>query len=133
MMTAFLFSVSLAQTVEVEVHGVEGGGTVGCALFVAGDGFPDDEDKARATTEVSAASARNGVVVCRFTGIAEPRVALAVMHDRDGNGKLNTNWAGLPREPYGFSNNVGLRTFGPPRFEDARFDRVPRIRIDLRD
>lgn len=46
--------------------------------------------------------------------------AVAVVHDRDGNGKLNTNLLGMPRERYGFSNDA-RGTFGPPSFDDASF------------
>lgn len=133
MISALLFSSTFAQTVEVEVHGVAGGGTIGCALFTSASGFPDDDAQAAAAVEVDASTARDGVVVCRFTGVAAGRLAISVMHDRDGNGKLNTNWLGQPREPFGFTNNVGLRTFGPPRFEDALVARAPRLRIDLRN
>lgn len=44
--------------------------------------------------------------------------AVAVVHDEDGNGELNTNFLGMPRERYGFSNDV-RGTFGPPSFGDA--------------
>ena len=45
--------------------------------------------------------------------------ALAVIHDENGNGRLDT-FAGIPREGYGFSRNPAVR-FGPPRFAAARF------------
>jgi uncharacterized protein (DUF2141 family) len=46
--------------------------------------------------------------------------ALVVIHDEDSNGKLNTNWLGIPTEGYGFSNNAkGL--LGPPKFPAASF------------
>jgi len=44
--------------------------------------------------------------------------AVAVVHDADDNGRLNTNLLGMPRERYGFSNDA-RGTFGPPSFEDA--------------
>lgn len=47
--------------------------------------------------------------------------AVIVYHDINANGKLDRNFLGIPREPYGFSNNPSTR-FGPPRFERARFD-----------
>ena len=45
--------------------------------------------------------------------------ALAVVHDENGNGRLDTS-VGIPREGFGFSRNAPAR-FGPPRFADARF------------
>lgn len=51
--------------------------------------------------------------------LPEGNYAIAVFHDVDDNFKLNTSRIGLPKEPYGFSNNV-KGTFGPPSFEDSR-------------
>ncbi len=43
-----------------------------------------------------------------------------IMHDLNGNGELDTNFVGLPKEPYGFSNNA-TANFGPPKWNDIRF------------
>lgn len=44
--------------------------------------------------------------------------SVVVFHDMDDNGELNTSRFGLPKEPYGFSNNAkGM--FGPPGFEQT--------------
>lgn len=45
--------------------------------------------------------------------------ALSVIHDENGNGKLDT-FAGIPREGVGFSRNPKLM-FGPPGFAAVRF------------
>ena len=64
-------------------------------------------------------------------GVAQGSYALAVYHDRNSNGKLDTNLLGIPVEPYGFSNNAhGL--LGPPSFSEARFQVTgPSIHIEL--
>jgi len=45
---------------------------------------------------------------------------VAVLHDENSNGKMDKNFAGIPLEPYGFSNNVRV-TLGPPKWEKAKF------------
>jgi uncharacterized protein (DUF2141 family) len=55
-----------------------------------------------------------------FGAIPTGAYALAVIHDENGNAKLDT-FAGIPREGVGFSRNPKL-SFGPPRFSAARFD-----------
>ena len=45
--------------------------------------------------------------------------AVAVIHDENGNAKLDT-FAGIPKEGFGFSRNPAIG-FGPPRFAAARF------------
>ncbi|MGC1242468.1 MAG: DUF2141 domain-containing protein [Chryseosolibacter sp.] len=45
--------------------------------------------------------------------------AVSVFHDRNGNGKLDTNALGIPKEGFAFGNNA-MGMFGPPSFEKAR-------------
>lgn len=52
---------------------------------------------------------------------APGRYAVVVVSDVNGNGKLDTNFLGIPKEPVGASHNPTSR-FGPPRFQDAAFD-----------
>lgn len=48
------------------------------------------------------------------------RYAVAIYHDANNSGKLNTNFFGIPTESYGFSNNA-MGTFGPPSFQETSF------------
>ena len=52
-------------------------------------------------------------------GLRHGHYALAVIHDENGNGRLD-KLAGIPREGFGFSRNPAIR-FGPPQFGAARF------------
>lgn len=56
----------------------------------------------------------------------------ALYHDRNGNGRLDKTTLGMPKEPYGFSNNARAK-FGPPAFDRAKFtvdsDRVIEIEV----
>jgi uncharacterized protein (DUF2141 family) len=61
--------------------------------------------------------------------------ALAVFHDRNNNGALDTNWLGIPSEGFGFSNNA-MGRFGPPSFADCLIhvpdDKSVTVSIQLR-
>ena len=46
--------------------------------------------------------------------------AVVVVHDEDGNGKLNRGFLGIPTELVGFSNNAKI-LFGPPSFDKTSF------------
>ena len=46
--------------------------------------------------------------------------AVSVFQDANKNNSLDTNFLGIPKEPYGFSNNPST-LFGPPNFEKASF------------
>lgn len=52
-------------------------------------------------------------------GLAPGDYAVAVIHDENGNGKLDKRLI-VPREGFGFSRNPAIR-FGPPDFADASF------------
>lgn len=51
---------------------------------------------------------------------APGRYALLVVHDENGNGKLDT-LLGVPREGFGFSRNPGIRV-GPPPYGAVQFE-----------
>lgn len=47
--------------------------------------------------------------------------AVAIFHDINDNGKLDTNFLGIPTEPYAFSNNPGVK-WRSPSYEETRFE-----------
>ena len=77
--------------------------------------FPDcsgDPDKRHFNLPASAA-------VIPLGGVTAGDYAIAIIHDENGNGKLDT-FAGIPREGVGFSRNPAIR-FGAPSFRSAQF------------
>ena len=47
--------------------------------------------------------------------------AVSVFHDENDNGKMDTNFMGIPKEDFGCSNDAkGL--MGPPKWNDAKFE-----------
>jgi uncharacterized protein (DUF2141 family) len=50
------------------------------------------------------------------------RYAVTVVQDVNSNGKMDTNFLGIPTEPVGLSRNPPAPSFGPPKFEDAAFN-----------
>lgn len=111
--TATLSSVETAD-ISITVTGLESDeGTVRIALFDGPDGFTDEPKLAEVVKPT-------GRVAEWKVSVAYGRYAVAAVHDADGDGRLDTNFLGMPRERYGFSN--GARgTFGPPSFQDASF------------
>jgi len=53
-----------------------------------------------------------------FNDLPPGHYAAVAFQDVNGNGKLDKNFLGFPKEPYGFSNNA-RGTAGPPAFSDA--------------
>lgn len=56
-----------------------------------------------------------------FHSIKKGVYAFSFFHDLNNNKKLDTNFLGIPKEPYGFSNNKKGR-FGPPKFSEASLE-----------
>jgi uncharacterized protein (DUF2141 family) len=93
-------------------------GTVACALFDSPDGFPIEY--LRYATSMMAIEIRDTQARCDFVAIPPGTYALVVIHDENRNGKLDTNWMGVPAEGYGFSSDVKA-TLGAPSFSAASF------------
>ena len=51
--------------------------------------------------------------------VPEGKYVIAIYHDENSNNELDTGFLGIPKEPYGFSNN--LKKMLPPSFEEATF------------
>ncbi|WP_245153538.1 DUF2141 domain-containing protein [Chlorobaculum sp. 24CR] len=92
-------------------------GNLYVALFNAKKGFPGKFDRAIRKTQIPASGAEHVVV---FGDAPFGVYAVAVQHDENGNGKLDSNFLGMPKEGVGTSNNPKSK-FGPPSFDDASF------------
>lgn len=46
--------------------------------------------------------------------------AFILYHDKNGDGKMNRNFLGIPKEAFGFSNNVRPK-LSKPTFEECKF------------
>lgn len=59
--------------------------------------------------------------VIRIENLSPGKYSFKYFHDENNNKKLDTNWLGIPREGFGFSNNPGIG-FGPPSAEKILFE-----------
>ena len=114
-------SMSPKKTLTVEVHNVlNRKGAVYFALFKPDGGFPMGTPNEGKKVLATAGSVQTTFQV-------EPGMyAIAVFHDENGNGKMDKNMFGVPKEPYGLSNNFRPR-FSAPTFSDCQ------IKVDNED
>lgn len=107
-----------AADVTVRVTGLEtSGGQVGCALYDSAAAFLDPSKAAAAMIGRPAERA----ATCSFSDLTPGTYAVAVFHDLNGNGVTDTNFLGLPKEPWGISVH-SEPLFRAPRFDDAAFE-----------
>jgi len=104
--------------VHVEIDGLRNDkGQVLCAISSSAEDFPKNGAKAAAHAK---SEITRGHAVCEFPGIAPGTYAVSAFHDENSNGKMDTNFVGIPREGVGASNNAKGH-FGPPKFNAAAF------------
>ena len=123
LMVASLPAVASAQSrcpgIHVKILDIRNStGTVACALFASPDGFP--VEFLRSATNVMVIKIRETQARCDFEDIPPGTYAMAVIHDENMDGKLETNMLGIPTEGYGFSNDVEGKS-GAPSFSAASF------------
>lgn len=108
-----------ASRLRVEISNLHSNqGSVYCAVYAEpGAGFPTDQSKAKTSVKVSI---KDRHALCEFADLAPGVYAVTMLHDENENGKMDTDWMGIPKEGYGATRDAkGI--MGPPKFKDAAF------------
>jgi uncharacterized protein (DUF2141 family) len=105
---------SALNVVEFKTSVSSNKGIVRCGLFTR-KGWLKKPLRA-ATATISGGSA-----LCVFERVPPGTLGISAFHDENSNGKLDTNFVGMPTEDYCASREA-RGTFGPPSFDDAKFD-----------
>jgi len=114
---ATLHAETLALTVNLKGFKSDKG-AVEVALFDRADAFPKNPEQAIAKRRAPIAG---GAATVEFRDLKPGIYAVSAYHDANGNGKIDTNFMGIPKEPTGASNDAKGR-MGPPSFKDAQFN-----------
>jgi len=105
-------------TVVVHVQGVTpAGGMVRLGLYDAAR-YPDDNSEPVAAADVRA---EPGETVITLRNVPPGTYAIETFQDVNGNNKMDTNWLGIPREPFGFSRDARPH-LSKPDFKDVKID-----------
>lgn len=104
----------------VEISGLKDAtGDVYVAVYNSDDDWLS-EDAVFASEKVAIADALDGELVRTELQLPLDDYALTVFYDADGDGELDTNFIGIPKEPFAMSNNA-VAKFGPPKYDEAVF------------
>ena len=111
-----LFSSDLTS-LEVEITDIPSSqGVIRVAVFNQEAGFPDNPKKAYRILSIPA---KKGSLTFTLDSLAEGQaIAISLLQDVNENGKLDTNMLGIPKEPYGTSNNPSA--WRKPSFPEAK-------------
>lgn len=64
--------------------------------------------------------AAEGSVTISTDALGAGEYGIRMFHDKNSNGKMDSNMVGIPKEPYGFSNSA-KGSFGPPKWAAVKF------------
>jgi uncharacterized protein (DUF2141 family) len=122
-------SKSVTLTVQI-VNARNANGLIRIALFQNDDGFPGDASRAL-RTQPAKIDPQTLTAQAVFSGIPQGTYAVMIFHDENGNGKLDKNMIGIPKEGYGASNNPAKK-MRPPNFDEAKFSLTPDQSIEVK-
>ena len=115
LLAAIATPAASAATVEVRVTAVAGGkGSVKVAVC-------DRERFLKQCAYAASAPAREGENVILVPNVPKGTWAVLAYQDENGNGELDRNLLGIPKENYGFSRDAASK-FGPPGFDEAAIE-----------
>jgi uncharacterized protein (DUF2141 family) len=113
---ASTLTAAVAATLNLTVEDIrDDEGRIAIAIFSGEAGFPSDDAKAVKRVFVPLKNPSRSVTIA-INDLPSGQYAIALFHDNNLSGKLETNLFGIPLKGYGFSNNVN------PSLRSARFD-----------
>jgi len=111
----FLHSTYLfAADITVRIDNPPESGNVALVLFNSANTFGDLRDPLR--VDIHPLDGRDEYLI---EDVEAGEYALMVYYDENGNGRMDKNFIGIPKEPLGFSNRY--RPKAPPAYERAAF------------
>jgi uncharacterized protein (DUF2141 family) len=84
-------------------------GTFEIGVFTSAEGFPNDRDPELGFSY----TADQSYVDIPLAKLKSQTIAIAIYQDINENGKMDKNFLGIPKEPYGFSLNPRIISSAP--------------------
>jgi uncharacterized protein (DUF2141 family) len=104
------WNLAAANTLSVRIQGLRS--DAGQVLIAVCTAETFQEGQCREERRLRTNDARTAI---EFQGLPTGAYAVKIVHDENGNGRLDTDWLGIPIEGYGLSNN-------PPKDRRPSFD-----------
>jgi uncharacterized protein (DUF2141 family) len=128
---AFAPALVSAETLTITIADIrESEGRLMIQVANSEKGFEFSEDSAAPPPVAISQLAEAGEMT--FEGTLPPGIYGArVLHDLNGNGEMDSNFVGMPKEPWAFSNNATGR-LGPAKWQDAKFEISGDTAVEIR-
>lgn len=109
--TVFITALNAQSNIQVEITNLRNEqGAVKLQLL--------DEKEKEVQSEIGII--KNGHCSITLSGVKNGKYAIRYYHDENANGELDTNFMGIPKEGYGFSNDA-YGKYGPKSFNEWIF------------
>ena len=92
-------------------------GTIRIGIYTSKNNFPDESDIFQHRIFNVP---KTGEILIKIKDLPYGEYAIALAHDENGNKKMDYRLLGMPKEPFGFSNNF-KPLFTAPDFEECAF------------
>ena len=130
----FLSFASWSGELKVTVENIKREGVLYMAVYDDKDAFESDRGENSEQRPGIVGGLIKAVEAGRAEGVIELRegtYAIGFYIDKNQNEKIDTNFLGIPKEQFGFSNDV-MGKFGPPSFEAASFVHKDETELTMR-
>lgn len=112
-------STAEVGTIALSIDNIRSGqGNVHIAIYDKEKHFAESLEPFRLQVQEAPA---DGKLVLKLDDLPFGRYAMAIYHDENGNGDLDKNLFGIPKEPYGFSNNPRAK-WSAPTYQETSFE-----------
>ena len=119
LMTLALLSIGMFTTAQVDLK-VEVTGLKSNKGQVIIGLYDSDKNFLKKTFKGNVAQINDKKASITFLNIPKGEYAVVIFHDANTNGKLDSNFMGIPKEDYAASNNA-KGFMGPPKYVDVKF------------
>ncbi len=126
LITSFLTNQNPQLTIQIDnIEAVKGDIRIG--VFNASDKFLKQGYTFK-TYKVAVTDTTQTIII---DDLPKGEYAFIMYHDKNGDGKMNRNLIGIPKEAFGFSNNVRPK-LSKPTFEACKFVLEDKLELHIR-
>ncbi len=119
LLTAAIVAGLAAETLAADLDVTIGGAAPAAGQILLSVFDANDDWMQRPVASRTIAITESGTAAASFD-LPPGRFGIAIIHDANGNGSLDTGALRIPLEAFAFSNGARVR-FGPPSFDMAAF------------
>jgi uncharacterized protein (DUF2141 family) len=106
---------------EIKITNIENGhGTIYIAILDSAEGWLKSDAESKPFRDIIQPVTSTDDLLISVQDLPPGKYAISLFQDLNGDSKMDKNFIGFPKEPFGFSAPMGK--FGPPKFDEAAIE-----------